>query len=126
VVGAPFAEARVGALLLAHRHRDRIEHMERVLDGLLVARRRRHRRLRQVDAQEPFVRVPRAWHGGGGPREALLPQVVAHVRDLPREGRLVGEDTEGVLAVVVVVVQLRARLHELDDEPSAGTVTHLP
>ena len=92
VVGLPLAVARVGPLLQAHRHRHRVEHMQCMLDGLLVGGGLRHRLLHEEDTKEALVRVPRARHRRRGPRERLLPQVVRHGRQLTREGRLVGED----------------------------------
>ena len=67
VVGIALPESRVGTHLQAHRNSDRVQDVERVLDGLLVGLRLRHRGFRQVDAQEPLVRIPRARHGGRRP-----------------------------------------------------------
>ena len=47
-----------------------------------------------------------------------------HIRELPREGRLVGEDAERLLVVVEVVVELHALLHELDREAFPRLVAH--
>mmetsp|Transcript_23830 Transcript_23830/g.77670 ORF Transcript_23830/g.77670 Transcript_23830/m.77670 type:complete len:274 (+) Transcript_23830:517-1338(+) len=91
--------------------------MQGVLHRLLVRARRRHRRLEQKDAQEALVGVKGAWHGRRRPREALLPQKVLHVGDLPRERRLVREDTDAAGAVVGVVVEPDRLLHKLDREP---------